>query len=1415
MILVFSCSPITINAANLEKTSQTETSIIREISADIGEGLISGWEFVKNLFSKDNKEIPVVVEKKINTVTPVSNIKKIQEPVITENKIVDNNLVENKKADIPPSLTTVQNINNYPQTTVINKYYPTTDSSSSVNSNLVERVQGVELAILNNIDFNSKQTDHIYESVNRSIQAVSDTLTKSIQATSDFITSTTINGHPLTSDVIVTASDVGLGNVTNESKATMFTNPTFTGLVAGFGTSGNIDLGANTLTTTNSTVATNLNADLLDGQHGSYYATASGYIPYTGGTTDVNLGLHNLTVDTNTLFVDSINHKVGIGTITPDNSAILDLSSTTKGFLPPRLTSIQKNAISTPASGLMIFDTTLSKLNVWNGSAWKNVGNPEIGGDVSGSTAGSILFINSSGLLSQDNSNLFYDGTLHRLGVGVATPNNLIQVANLINFNDTDFNTSIGKNAGLNIVSGATQNTFLGYEAGSGGVSGTNLADYNTGVGYRALFSNTTGNNNTANGMSSLQNNTTGSGNTANGDQSLIFNTTGNNNTANGAYSLAFNTTGYNNTANGVQSLYSNKANRRSTAIGYNSMYYADDRTVGQDTFNTAVGYEALKGSTTASANTGQYNTAVGDSALWSITSGNYNTAIGNYSLYLNTTGSYNTASGFQTLNSNTTGNSNTANGYYSLYSNSTGAQNTSSGYYSLNANTTGMNNTASGTWSLNANLTGNENTAIGVNSLRSNKGNNRSTSLGFQSMMYADDRITGQSTFNTAVGYEALRGSTTASANIGQYNTAIGDSVLWSNTSGIFNTGLGYQALYSNTTGTRNFASGYGALGNNTTGSYNTASGMSSLFYNKANNRSTAIGFNAMFNADDRTVGQDTFNTAVGYEALKGSGTPGNNTGQYNTAIGDSALFSNTSGIKNTSNGYQSLYSNTTGFVNVANGYQSLYSNTTGTYNTANGASSLYLNTTGSNNTANGYSSLSANITGSSNTANGMYSLYFNTTGSSNTANGVSSLYFNNTGLNNTANGVSSLSGSGSTRTAGSFIVGVSYTIQATGSTDFTLIGAANSTPGTSFTATGVGTGNGTASSNSNNNIGIGYQAGRYISGGATGLYAPSDSIFIGTNTKALADGGTNEIVIGQNVTGNGSNTTTIGTGNVLYVGGTSIAANGLVARFTNNSGTCDINPVVGGIACSSDINLKKNITTLQGVSYDLKSREVALESIPDLLQKTTLEKIMEITPVNYNWNTENDTDSKHIGFIAQEMEYIFPNIVSTDTRGTVDPITGKIIYLKSISYASITPYLVKGIQEMNLQIKDLQSLDTTKATSLGSLIKNLLADIGNNITDLYASVIHSEKVNTKELCVGNTCVTEQEFLEIVNKNVTAPMAPSTSVVSTPLPASVTLTPDSNLAPDTSVPPTSGESTPPADSSSTDSGSPISSPTM
>ncbi len=62
---------------------------------------------------------------------------------------------------------------------------------------------------------------------------------------------------------------------------------------------------------------------------------------------------------------------VGIGTTTPDASAALDVSSATKGMLPPRLSQAQRDAIASPAAGLTIFNTSTNRLNTWNGTRWE------------------------------------------------------------------------------------------------------------------------------------------------------------------------------------------------------------------------------------------------------------------------------------------------------------------------------------------------------------------------------------------------------------------------------------------------------------------------------------------------------------------------------------------------------------------------------------------------------------------------------------------------------------------------------------------------------------------------------------------------------------------------------------------------------------------------------------------------------------------------------------------------------------------------------------------------------------------------------------------------------------------------------------------------------------------------------------
>jgi hypothetical protein len=102
---------------------------------------------------------------------------------------------------------------------------------------------------------------------------------------------------------------------------------------------------------------------------GSIVTGSSAYagVLYTVNSTSLQLGTNGSVKAT----LDS-SGNLGIGT-TPNASAILDAQSTTKGVRMPNMTTTQKNAISSPAAGLMVFDTTLAKLCVYSGSAWQTI----------------------------------------------------------------------------------------------------------------------------------------------------------------------------------------------------------------------------------------------------------------------------------------------------------------------------------------------------------------------------------------------------------------------------------------------------------------------------------------------------------------------------------------------------------------------------------------------------------------------------------------------------------------------------------------------------------------------------------------------------------------------------------------------------------------------------------------------------------------------------------------------------------------------------------------------------------------------------------------------------------------------------------------------------------------------------------
>lgn len=92
----------------------------------------------------------------------------------------------------------------------------------------------------------------------------------------------------------------------------------------------------------------------------------------------ISFAVFNQSNDTWTIQQDA-NGNVGIGGA-PNAATILDLVSTTKGFRAPSMTTVQRDAISSPVAGLLIYNTTLNSYQVYNGSSWTSVGGGATGG---------------------------------------------------------------------------------------------------------------------------------------------------------------------------------------------------------------------------------------------------------------------------------------------------------------------------------------------------------------------------------------------------------------------------------------------------------------------------------------------------------------------------------------------------------------------------------------------------------------------------------------------------------------------------------------------------------------------------------------------------------------------------------------------------------------------------------------------------------------------------------------------------------------------------------------------------------------------------------------------------------------------------------------------------------------------------
>ena len=239
----------------------------------------------------------------------------------------------------------------------------------------------------------------------------------------------------------------------------------------------------------------------------------------------------------------------------PDASAMLDVQSIDKGMLVPRMTTAQREAIVSPSTGLLLYDTDTGGFWYFNGTIWTNLS--------SGSSPISTIADadGNSKIQTEENPN----EDIIRFDVAGTEMARLD--GKTFHLNAPGNSLFIGMDAGIQDDSTDNWNTFVGLAVGDANTSG----ERNSFFGFDTGGSNTTGNENTFIGTEAGFSNTIGSENTFVGDQAGFSTTIGGQNVYFGENAGGLNTIGMSNTAIGAFAGEQNTEGSGNTFLGRNA----------------------------------------------------------------------------------------------------------------------------------------------------------------------------------------------------------------------------------------------------------------------------------------------------------------------------------------------------------------------------------------------------------------------------------------------------------------------------------------------------------------------------------------------------------------------------------------------------------------------------------------------------------------------------------------------------------------------------------------------------------------------------------------------------------------------------------------------------------------------------
>ena len=560
----------------------------------------------------------------------------------------------------------------------------------------------------------------------------------------------------------------------------------------------------------------------------------------------------------------------------PNASAMLEIQSDSRGILIPRLTTEQRNLISSPAEGLLVYDSDLQSFFIYGKKADETVGWYNIS--------------DHSSIWSRSDTMVYLSQSNYNVGIGTTTPDRkLVIQAN--NDNDTLMEVLDKDGNPLMIITPKlTKFNFIEGEKGIAGgfaVGRFSSAKGNKAYTDTALFLVT---------PDSTRVYTAGASGVSGGFAVGRFSSAKD---GKAPYINKYFFTDKDSTR-----IYYDGSETKGAAGGFavgrfSSAKDPQDNVFYVDESNSLLGAQAGK-FLQNTPYTGEYNTFLGFQSGYLDTVGSNNVFIGHTSGYNNTDGNYNVFMG------NQAGYSNTGSG-----GGISGSQNVFLGYQAGYANTTGADNVMIG-W-----LAGHENTTAGSNiCIGSKAGYSNTTSIHNIFMGEFAGEYHKSGTENIYIGFRSGQGPNTTAGGTGEANVFLGTSTGINNTSGAFNIFLGNEAGYNNDSSSNNIFLGRFAG------------------YNHKDTPDEYKSDDNIFIGNGAGYGNAAGETSVSNLFIGVNAGFSTQSGQSNVFIGNRAGYSNSSSSQNVFVGNNAGYDNTTGQANVFVGDYAGESNISGNYN-------------------------------------------------------------------------------------------------------------------------------------------------------------------------------------------------------------------------------------------------------------------------------------------------------------------------------------------------------------------------------------------------------------------------------------------------------------------------------------------------